>query len=575
MDRKEVGHILEEIGILLELKGENPFKCNAYHAAARTLEALEGDLAEQVRTGALKEVKGIGKALFEKISELVTTGRLPYYEELRGSIPAGLLEIIKLPGVGPKKAKALHDLLGIASVGELEYACVENRLVDLPGFGVRSQEKILEGIRYYKKAQGLHLFPAALTEAEILTAALRKVPGVTRADYAGSLRRRKEVIRDIDLVAAARDPGRVMDAFAALPEIQTVLAKGETKAGVLLHSGIQADLRVVSDAEFPFALLYFTGSKEHNTALRGRARRLGLKLNEYGLFREEEPLPCRDEDAVFARLGLTPIPPELREDMGEIEAAEKGRLPQLVEPGDVRGVSHGPTTASDGGADLREMVLKAKNLGYRYVGISDHSRSAHYANGLSVERVRAQHREIDKLRKEIPGIAIFKGIESDILADGSLDYPDEILATFDFVIASIHSRFQMTEREMTDRILRAVANPYTTMLGHPTGRLLLSREGYAVDLKKIIDAAAERKVVIELNANPYRLDLDWRLCRYTHDRGVRVSINPDAHSPEGLEDTVYGVGIARKGGLTKDDVLNTMTAEKIEEYLSSRKAAKR
>jgi DNA polymerase (family 10) len=455
----------------------------------------------------------------------------------------------------------------------LEYACLENRLTELPGFGKRSQEKILEGIRYFKTTRGLYLFNNAFSEAEPMISALQAFPGVARASVAGSLRRRKEVIRDIDLVASSNDSASIMEFFTSLPAIRTVIAKGETLSSILLQSGIQADLRVVSDVEFPFTLLSFTGSKEHNTVLRARAKRLGLKLNEYGLFRGEESIPCQDETAIFSQLGLSYIPPELREDMGEFEAAEKGPIPPLTAPEEIRGIFHVHTTYSDGNAPLREMVLKARSLGYQYVGISDHSRSAHYAHGLSVERIREQHREIDLLRKEITGITIFKGIESDILADGSLDYPEEILATFDFVIASVHSRFQMNKEEMTERLIRAVSNPYVTMLGHPTGRLLLSREPYAVDLHRVIDAAAEYRTVMELNASPYRLDLDWRLCRYAKERGVKVSINPDAHSPEGLSDTVYGVGIARKGWLSAEDVLNTLPVEKIETYLNEKRPA--
>jgi DNA polymerase (family 10) len=571
MDQKEVSRILEEIGVLLEIKGENPFKTNAYHAAARTVEALEGDLREKVRDGSLKDQKGIGKALFEKIAELVTTGHLAYYEDLKRTLPEGLLEMIRIPGLGPKKAKNLFDHLGIASVGELEYACLENRLLELPGFGKRSQDKILEGIRYLKTTRGLHLFSKAQEAAERLTAALGKIPGIVRVAVGGSLRRKKEIIRDIDLVASATDPSAVMASFVSFPEVQSVIAHGETKSTILLQSGIQADLRVVSDEEFPFALHHMTGSKEHHTALRGRAKDLGLKINEYGLFQGEERVPCRDEADIYARLGLSEIPPELREDMGEIEAAERGPLPALITRKEIRGIFHVHTLFSDGNASVREMVLAARSLGYEYIGISDHSRSAHYAHGLSEERIREQHGEIDLLREEISGITILKGIESDILADGALDYPDEVLADFDFVIGSVHSRFQMTEEEMTERLLRAVANPYLTILGHPTGRLLLSREGYAVDLKRVIDEAARRRVVIELNANPFRLDLDWRLCRYVKERGVKVSINPDAHRPEGLSDTTYGVGIARKGWLTANDVLNTLPIQEIREYLKAKR----
>lgn len=580
MDKKEISRLLEEVGVLLELKGENAFKCNAYHGAARTIESMEGDLHEIVHSGRLQDFKGIGKALSEKITELVTTGRLAYYEELKSSVPPGLLEIIKLPGVGPKKAKVLFDKLGVASIGELEYAGIENRLVDLPGFGTKSQEKILNGIQYYKKNLDLHLLSTALAEAERLHVLLLGHPAVQRCSIAGSVRRRKEVIKDIDLVASSEQPLAVMAFFTTLPDIQHVIAHGETKSSILLQSGLQADLRVVPDDSFPSALHHFTGSKEHNTALRGRARRMGIKVNEYGLFRGEDRIPCRDEAELYAALDLFEIPPELREDLGEIDAAEKqvdrgggdgwGGF-NLIKEDDIQGVFHVHTTYSDGNAPLRDMVLQAKALGYRYIGISDHSRSAFYANGLSIERIREQHQEIDRLQEEVSDITIFKGIESDILADGSLDYPPEILATFDFVIGSVHSRFQMNETEMTERLLKALANPYITILGHPTGRLLLSREPYAVQMERIIEAAARYRVHIELNANPYRLDLDWRFCRYAKEHGATVCINPDAHRVAGLSDVRYGVGIARKGWLSRQDVFNTKPVDGVREFFNRKK----
>ena len=573
MTRQEVSEILDEIATLLELKGENPFKSRAYSNASRTIAALDMDLGEAVRSGALKEVKGIGVALFEKITELVTTGKLGYYEELKASVPEGLIEMIRIPGLGPKRARAIFEHLGVSTLGELEYACNENRLMKLEGFGPKMQEKILQGIQYVRKQKGLFHYPIAADEAELLYNVLKAHKLVQRIAVAGSLRRKKEVVKDIDLLVSAERSGPVMEVFTTLPEVEEVIAKGETKSSVRLKSGINADLRVVSDAEFPYALHHFTGSKEHNVAMRGRAQRLGFKMNEYGLFKGEKLIACKNEEDIFSKLGLGYIPPELREDMGEIVAAETKKLPNLIEEADIKGIFHNHTVYSDGNATLEEMIEAAQAAGYEYIGISDHSRTAHYANGLEIDRVHKQQKEIDALQKSYKDITIFKGIECDILPDGSLDYPDEVLASFDFVIVSIHSKFAMTEAEMTKRILKAIKNPYVTILGHPTGRLLLTREAYPVDMRKIIQAAGDCGVVMELNANPMRLDLDWRLCPLAVETGVPVSINPDAHSVEGIKDVPYGVGIARKGWLTRDAVFNTKSAGEMMKVLGQRRGS--
>jgi len=560
MTKQEVSEILDEIGTLLELKGENPFKSRAYANASRTIAALEMDLGEAVRSGALKEVKGIGPALFEKITELVTTGKLGYYEELKAAVPAGLLEMIRIPGLGPKRARLIHDQLGISTIGELEYACNENRLLKLEGFGPRMQEKILQGIQYVRKQKGQFHYPVAADEAEKLYDALKAHKTVRRIAVAGSLRRKKEVVKDIDLLVSAERSGPVMEAFTTFPEVEEVIAKGDTKSSVRLKSGINVDLRVVSDVEFPYALHHFTGSKEHNVAMRGRAQRLGFKMNEYGLFQGEKLIPCKNEEEIFSKLGLAYIPPELREDMGEIAAAESRKLPKLVEEKDIKGIFHNHTVSSDGSATLEEMVEAARSAGYEYIGISDHSRSAQYAHGLEIERVREQQGKIDALQKKYKDITIFKGT-------------DDVLASFDFVIVSIHSKFKMTEAGMTDRILKAIRNPYVTILAHPTGRLLLTREAYPVDMPKVIRAAGDHGVVMELNANPMRLDLDWRLGPLAVEAGVPVSINPDAHSVEGVQDVRYGVGIARKGWLTRESVFNTKSAAEMKKVLATRRPA--
>jgi DNA polymerase (family 10) len=572
MKARDVSEILSDIATLLELKGDNPFKIRAYEQGARIVEGLGDQLEPLVREGRLHEHKGIGPALSEKITELVTTGRLAYYDELRKEFPATIFDLLKIPGLGPKRVRLLYQKLGIRSLGELEYACVENRLLTLDGFGEKSQAKILDGIQQLKRHQGRFLFSDAMEAADGLIAALRQLPDVIRISLAGSLRRRKETAKDIDLLVSSDSPAAVMARFIALPGVADIIAHGDTKSSIRLSTGLQADLRVVTDREFPYALHHFTGSKEHNTALRGLAKSLGLKMNEYGLFRGDELIPCATEAEIFAALGMDEIPPELRENLGEIEAAQARRLPALIAESDIQGIFHAHTTESDGRHSLEEMVTAAKALGYRYLGISDHSRSAHYANGLSIERVRAQHKAIDEVQQRHPEITLFKGIESDILADGSLDYPDEVLNSFDFVIASVHSRFGMTEDEMTARVIKAISHPAVTILGHPTGRLLLSREGYHLNLGKVLDAAKTHNVVIELNANPHRLDLDWRFCKDARDRGVQLSINPDAHSTEGLSDTRYGVGIARKGWLTRADVFNTQSTDQMRHALAAKQA---
>lgn len=563
MNRKELVAILEEIGTLLELKGENPFKCRAYFNAARNLEAEKAEPGELIASGRLAEIKGIGEALQEKITELVTTGRLAYYEELRSLFPESLFDLLKVPGMGPKKVKAVYEKLGVTSLGELEYACRENRLLALEGFGQKTQDKILKGIEMVRRFSGRFLYSHALAQGKALQALLASHPAVAQISLCGSLRRGREVIGDIDLLVSSTDAEAIMERFTTEPEIETVLARGETKSSLLLKSGIQADLRVVTDEQYPFALNYFTGSKEHNTTLRALAKKKNYKLNEYGLFEDDQLLPCKDEAALYARLGLDYIEPELREDTGEIEAAAEGKLPQLVRPEDIQGIFHVHSEWSDGSNNLESLAKAAVQRGYHYLGIADHSKTAFYARGLDEDRVRQQWQEIDRLNQELQGITLLKGIESDILPDGSLDYSDEVLAGFDFVIASVHSSFGMSEQDMTRRICRALENPFTTMLGHPTGRLLLSRDAYALNLQQVLETAARHERIIELNANPFRLDLEWRYCKQAREMGILISINPDAHDVEGLEDVQYGVAAARRGWLSKEQVFNTRSLRDI------------
>ncbi len=571
MTKQEVADILEEIGILLELKGENPFKSRAYENAARTLRGLTQDLQTLVESGEIRKVKGIGEALSEKITLLVTTGGLPYYDELRSSFPDTLLELLTIPGLGPKKVKRLHDELGIRSIGELEYACHENRLSVLDGFGEKTQVNILKGIEARKKFAEKFLYPVAEEAAADYVDYLKRSKDVGRIEVAGSLRRKKEIIGDIDILvsAAGKASERIMKRFVSYGNIHHVVAEGDTKSSVVLKNGLHVDIRVVSDKEFPFALLYFTGSKEHNVGLRRIAKDLGLKLNEYALVREKSNsgVACADEEAIFRKLGLANIPPELREDMGEIEAASKNKLPALVEESDLRGTFHCHTTYSDGSNSLLEMAEAAAAKGWAYLGIADHSKSAQYAHGLTEERLRKQRKEIEALNKKAGSVRLFHGIEADILQDGSLDFGDRVLASLDFVVASVHSRFKMPEKEMTARIIKALKNKYVTVLGHPTGRLLLSRDPYQVDVVQIVNAAADYGKAIEINSHPYRLDLDWRMVKYAKEKKVKIFINPDAHATDGLHDVRYGIGIARKGWLEPGDVVNTMSLKTIEKYL--------
>jgi DNA polymerase (family 10) len=595
LNKAEVADILDEIGTLLELKGENPFKSRAYHNAARTITGLDQDLDALVQSKQLTSIKGIGEAIADKITALVTTGKLPYFDELQRSLPSGLMDMIRIQGLGPKRAKILYDQLKIKDIPSLEKACREGKVARLEGFGEKTQENILKGLEFLSQHAEQHRYDEALAAAEAVLSELKKIPEIERLSVCGSLRRHKEIIRDVDILAsvakatphptltpqrgeresAATGEGSavavIMDRFVHLPQVERVLGQGDTKASVLLGAGIQVDVRVVDDRQFPYALHYFTGSKEHNIAMRRRAIERGWKLSEYGLFDQNEKIiPCKEEADIFKKLGLEYIPPELREDRGEIEAAEKGKLPRLIEPGDIRGVFHVHSTWSDGRATLEVMIAEAERLGWEYVGISDHSKSAAYAKGLTEERVQAQTLEIEDLRRKFK-IRIFRGTECDILKDGSLDYSDKVLADYDFVIASVHSNFTLSEADMTRRILKALKNKYVTILGHMTGRLLLERDAYAVNQLDVLRAAADEGVAIELNANPHRFDIDWRQLFKARELHVKISINPDAHSVEGLGVVPYGVGIARKGWLSKEDVLNTLPVGKISTWLKERR----
>lgn len=626
MTKNEIADVLADIATLLELKGENPFKVRAYQTGGRALEAIEeSELARLIQAEELKSVKGIGDALAQKITELHTTGRLEFFEKLKATVEPGLVEVLQIPGLGPKKIRALRDKLGIADLAALTQACQDGRVADLEGFGAKTQEKILAGIRNREAYGRRHLWWDAFEVAAPILAGLRALPQVQRAESAGSLRRGLETVGDLDFIVAATDVAPVVAWFVAQRGVKEVTAHGETKASVRFESGLQADLRIVPDAQFAFALHHFTGSKDHNVQMRQRALARGLSLSEWGLVPAEGEGTAKEKAArlakpetgdrtpetgnrklaiedrskgtgaplsglrspvsgfaspvsgitsesdLFRALGLHFIPPELREGLGEIEAAERGELPRLVELGDLRGAFHNHTTASDGRNTLAEMTAAAAELGWDYLGIADHSKASFQANGLSEERLVKQIAEIRALNASGRfKTQVLSGTECDILADGRLDFDDGVLAQLDYVVVSVHNAFAQDEATMTARIIRAIEHPRTTMLGHVTGRLLLRREGYKVDVEKVIDAAIAHQVIIELNASPWRLDLDWRHWRKAAARGLLCAINPDAHETAGLGHVEAGINAARKGGLTAENVVNTRPLSAVKKLLARR-----
>jgi DNA polymerase (family X) len=582
MDKKRVVEILDEIGTLLELTGENPFRARAYHNAAQIVGGLTDDLDELVRLGTLTSIKGIGQGLADTITELIQTGKTKMHEELRAKVPSGVLEMLRIQGLGPKKIKILFEKLHITSIAQLREACDQQQLRSVEGFGAKTEENILKNITHLESSSDKHLYPQALEPAEKIVTLLKKIKGVKQCSFAGSLRRRKEIIGDIDILISAADKARdaILSAFTRQEDVESIVATGETKSTVILKNGIQCDLRIVSDAEYPFALNYFTGSKEHNVEMRSLARKQGLSLNEYGFTRIDEPksaktrkqVPsCATEEEIYETLGVHYIPPELRENTGEIEFAQHHAIPKLIELSDLRGTFHCHTTDSDGLNSLDQMITAAQNLGWQYIGFADHSQAAAYAGGMTPAKAREQMKRIDQWNEKNDSFFVFKGVECDILPDGSMDYTEKLLSEFDYVVASIHNKFKMTEEEATKRIIKALRNKYVTVLGHPTGRLLLQREGYPVKMLEIINAAADYGKSIEINAHPMRLDLDWRFLKYAKEKGVPIFINPDAHTIDGLQDVRYGVGIARKGWLEPKNVVNSWNISKVTNYLKSKR----
>ena len=570
-----MAEILERIALLLELKGENPFKVRAYRQGAETVLAMEGDVVELAKNDELKGIKGIGDALRDKLGELAKTGSLGFYENLKKEFPETVFALFEIQGLGPKKIKAMYDALGVDSLEKLKAACEEGKVAGLPGFGAKTQTKILEGMAANEKFADRYLYGSIGNLVEGILETLRLHPEISRVAVAGSYRRAKETLGDLDFLVATKEGALVCEDFTTLPQVDAVIACGDTKASVRLKNGMHCDLRAVRNEEFPFALQYFTGSKEHNVALRSLALKKGWSLNEYGLNpvddSTERPEVFEEKD-IYRVLGLQFIEPELRENRGEIEAAAENQLPRLVELMNLRGTFHNHTTESDGHDTLEGMVEEAIELGLQYLGISDHSKSTAYARGLDEHRLLKQVAAIRELEATLGGFRIFAGNEVDILMDGSLDFADEIMAQLDFVVASVHNFGSLDEVVMTNRICRAMENEHVTMLGHLTGRLLLKREGYAVDHARIIDCAAATRTVIELNCSSMRFDMDWRWWKRARDKGVLCSINPDAHSRERLHHIKAGVAVARKGWLRREDILNTRSAEEIITFLKTPKA---
>jgi DNA polymerase (family 10) len=564
MENKTIADIFTEIADILEIQGENPFRVRSYRNAARTIEDMSRSLESLVKADEnLEEIPGIGKSMSEKIREILSAGKCHTLEELRSRVPPGLTELLKLEGLGPKKVKVLYDELAVDSVDRLEKAAQAGRLRNLPGMGLKTEEKILKAIEHYRAGMGRFKLSVGFQYAEALLRHLKGVPGVKRLDPAGSFRRRRETIGDLDILAICAKGCKVMDRFAGYGDVAEVLARGETKSSVRLKCGLQVDLRVLEEESFGAALHYFTGSKAHNVAIRERAKEKGLKVSEYGVFRakDEKRLSGAEEEDVFKAVGLPPIPPELREDRGEVQAAEKGALPRLIELSDIRGDLQMHTTASDGKNSILEMARKAKEMGYAYIAITDHSKAVRVAGGMDEKQLAKHLKEIEKANGQITGFRILKGVEVDILPDGTLDLKDDILRECEVVLASVHSRFSMEEGEMTRRVIKAIRNPNVKVLAHPTGRLILEREPFKINLQEVVQAAVDHGVILEINAYPDRLDLKDVDARMARDLGARLAINTDAHSALQLELMKFGVFTARRGWIEAKDVINTLPLE--------------
>ena len=569
MDTDKVVRLLNNIADLMDINGEQFFKTRAYRMAAETLREIEDPIDVLVEEERLQDLPGIGKAIAKKISTFVTTGSLPYYEELTKEVPPSLLDLLNIQGLGPKKVAVLYKKLGITTIDELQKAARQHKLKDLDGFGITTENNILRGIALQSQTSGRSLLHHALQQGNQYVDYLKKQLGIDQISIAGSLRRRKETIGDIDILVSSSDPKSIMDAFTDYTLVDEVMLKGKTKTSVRLNDGIQVDLRVVEKKSFGSALQYFTGSKEHNVLVRSLALKNDMKLNEYGVFSKEtdEYLAGKNEKEVYETIGLSFIPPELRENRGEIDAAENNSLPKLIELEDIKGDLHVHSTYSDGINSIEEVVTAAEKLGYDYVGITDHSQSLKVANGVSIEDVKKKCDHIKKINKNSE-TTVFCGTECDILKDGRLDYPDETLKTFDYVGIGIHSLFKMDKKEATNRILTALDNPFVTFLAHPTCRMIGHRKGFDVDMELLFDKAVETNTFLEINAFPDRLDLNDINVKRAKDKEVKFIIGSDSHSIQHLSNMQYGVETARRGWLEKQDVLNTTSVSKLKQMLN-------
>lgn len=571
--REKIVTILNQIALILEIKGENAFKIRAYKNGSEIIENYGDDIIQVTKNGKLGELKGIGKALASKIEEIVETGKLTYLDELKLEFPDTFFDLFEISNLGPKKIKKLYDNLQIDSIDKLEASCKNNEISKISGFGKKSVEAILESISFRKSNSKFFRTGDIAPIAESILEFLRQLPQTSQAEIAGSYRRGKEIVHDIDFIVATKLPVEIINEFTEMPDVAQVISKGKTKSSVRLNNGLQCDLRAVKNSEFPFALNYFTGSKAHNVKMRSLAIKNGYSLNEYALNSKTKTNEdvINDESDLYKALGLSFIHPALREDQGEVEAAKDASLPNLIQIENLKGTFHNHTTASDGKNSLSEMAEAATDLGLQYLGISDHSKSSVQANGLSDEELLQQVKEIkdfnDRNNNEL---TIFSGIECDILKDGSLDYNESVLSKLDYCIASVHSSFSLTENEMTQRVIKAIESPHVTMIGHLTGRLLLLRKPYDINVSKIIDACAKNNTIIEINANPRRLDMDWRWWKKAKDKGVKCSINPDAHKIEHFQYLHFGVKIAQKGWLESSDVVNCLPIDEIKKLLKQK-----
>jgi DNA polymerase (family X) len=562
MDKKAVAQVLEQIAAFLELKSENPFRIRAFRTAARAVGSFPGHLRDGLEDGSLAAAKGVGPATLQIVAELVNTGRAGMLEELREQIPPGLVEMLSISGLGVAKIRQIHEVLDVDSLPELEAAALDGRLAKLPRFGPKTSENILKGIAFLRQASAFRLSHHAAEEAEGLRAALERLPGVLTAVVAGDVRRRSEVVKDLVVVlVAAVAPGELFKRLNQLPGIHEFAGQDDRRLTLRFAGGASAQIVVTTPVNAGAVLVQATGSEAHLRQLAEYAAGRGFALTGAALWRGSEFVATPDEQEFYQSLGLSLIPPELREGQGEIDAAATGRLPRLLEPADMQGFLHCHTTYSDGSNSVEQLALGCRAAGYSWVGITDHSQAAAYAGGLKPDDLARQSDEIDEVNQRLEGVRVLKGVEADILQDGRIDFDESILARLDFVIASVHSRFNMGEQEMTARMLAAMDNPYLTIIGHPTGRLLLSRDPYGLDLDAVIEKAAATGVALEINADPHRLDLDWRVLRRIRDQGVPVSIGADAHSLAGIKNVEFGVAVARKGWLGPEDVLNARPVE--------------